>query len=142
MSEHVPEVLWFGFAVFAFVGMMGGLTWGGYLQHRQRMKALEILRLYAEKNVEPPAAILEPLAREIFETPEARAATAAARKASRHMARFFGEILAAAAAAGIAWWRMQAGGPDWLVYAAGIFAIIFVAGAIARLIATFVSREK
>jgi hypothetical protein len=67
MPGHVPEILWFffwiGFVILAFrMAYLGGKS--GY---DTRMKALDILKMYAEKGTEPPPAMMDELTRQAFE---------------------------------------------------------------------------
>ena len=67
MDGKLPEIFWYlfwiGFVILAFrMAYLGGKS--GY---DTRMKALEILRMYAEKGTEPPPAMMEELTKQAFE---------------------------------------------------------------------------
>jgi hypothetical protein len=146
MNGEVPPMLWYLFWVgFILCALLGGI-FGGLVSHRQRMKALEILRMYAERGVEPPPGIVEPLARQIFETQNAAApktaAQVAAVTASVHLGQFVGSMFAAALCGGVAWWASDGRGPEWLFYAATVVAIAAAAGGVARLVAAVVTHAK
>jgi hypothetical protein len=146
MNGEVSPMLWYVLIVgFILAGTLGGV-FAGVLSHRQKMKALDILRMYAEKGVEPPAGIVDPLARQLFEAPaKAAAATeaqAAAATAGVHLGQFVGGMFAAALCGGVAWWVSKANGPEWLFYAAAVVAVAAGAGAVARLVAAIVTYGK
>jgi hypothetical protein len=65
------------------------------------MKALEILRGYAEKGIEPPPAMLEMLTGQMGETEAAQAG----REIGKRAANFTGLLVSACVAGGIAWWQ-------------------------------------
>src|SRR6185369_16897804 len=115
MSGAVPPVLWFLFWVGLSVGILSFGFFMAIIIHRGNMKALEVLKTYAEKGVEPPPAVIEMLTRQMGNSEGAKAGA------------FTGLVVSACVAGGIAWWRMQAGGPQWVVY---LFAIIAVFWAI------------
>jgi len=67
MEHKLPEIFWYlfwiGFVILAFrMAYLGGKS--GY---DTKMKALDILKMYAEKGAEPPAAMMEELTRQAFE---------------------------------------------------------------------------
>ena len=108
MSGGVPPMFWFLFWVGLSVGVLSFGFFMAIIIHRGNMKALEVLRTYAEKGIEPPPAIVEMLTRQIGETEAKRAARETGTKAGN----FTGMVAAACAAGGIAWWRLGAGGPQ------------------------------
>jgi hypothetical protein len=65
MSGEVPPMLWFLFWVGLSVGVLSFGFFMAIIIHRGNMKALEVLRSYAEKGIEPPPAIVEMLTRQI-----------------------------------------------------------------------------
>jgi hypothetical protein len=137
MQGNVPELAWYllavGFVVFAVILPIWLGIWTG---HRVQMRALQLLKTYAEKGEEPPAAVLEAAFR------GSPAGTLPARpRAGRadQMERFVWAAACAASAAGVAWWRSAAGGPAWVVYAAVIAAAVLAVGALARLVAAIFS---
>lgn len=115
-------------------------TW---VEYRSRSKALDVLRVYAEKGQEPPASVMAALA-------VAAAATAPAAHASappgmfprptreNHMAHLAGSLVCGLGAAGIAWWRWpEDGEPGPLVIWAVVIAIFFAGSVAARLVGVF-----
>lgn len=137
MQGHVSELAWYllavGFVLFAVVLPIWFGIWTG---HSVQVRALQLLRTYAEKGEEPPAAVLEAAFRG-SPAGTKRARPRAAR--AEQMERFVWAAACAAAAAGVAWWRSAAGGPAWVVYAAGIAAAVLAAGALARLVVAICS---
>ena len=106
--------------------------------HRHRMKALDLLRSYAEKGVEPPAAVTELLTKHVSEPGEKWKSTA---RGSRLQA-FVGLVFMACVLGSIGWWRIDAGGPAWAVYAAVGSAAFFGVTALGFLVAALVSSDK
>jgi hypothetical protein len=67
MDGKLPEIFWYlfwiGFVILAFrMAYLGGKS--GF---DTRMRALDILKQYADKGVEPPAAVMDELTRQAFE---------------------------------------------------------------------------
>ena len=128
MAGPVPPILWYllcvvAFAVFPLVMVVA--------IHRHRMKALELLRFYAEKGVEPPPLVTDLLMKQISDSSEKWKSTT--RGSLLHT---FGiHLFIACWAGGIAWWRIDAGGPNWAVYAAVVSAVFFGVHAFALLVA-------
>jgi len=141
MTDQLPEIYWFLFWIALAIVAFGGAAKAGIDGHRRRMKALEILKMYAEKGVEPPAAVSDPLLRELSAQP--RRVLGEKSERARHLERFAFSLFMAGAAAGVAWWRMDSGGePKWVFYAAVIAAVAFAAGALAALVAALISPGK
>lgn len=142
MEGKLPEIYWYvfwvGFVLIAFAGMI----WGGRNTHKINMKTLEILRIYAEKGIEPPPSIMEPLTRQLLDPHKQQAKQQATRQAIL-LGQFAGGISAAAVTGGIGWWwASEKYEPAWVVYAAAVVAIAAVAGAVSRLIAAIVTHDK
>ena len=138
MSSQVPPILWFLFWVGLSVGVLSFGFFMALIIHRANVKALEILRAYAEKGIEPPPAVVEMLTRQIGETEAARAGREIGKKAGN----FTGLLVAACVAGGIAWWRMNEGGPQWVVYLFAVSAVFWGVRAIWFLLAALTSSEK
>ena len=136
MDGGVSLIFWFiaSAVALAIFGVVGAIWYGVWATHRERLKALEILKSSAERGAEPSAEILSAL------TPHGGGSQqgAGVRPASRaaHLEQFIFGVSLAGAATGVAWWRnSDGGGPEWLVYASVIAAVVLGAGSIARLIA-------
>jgi hypothetical protein len=121
MSSQVPPILWFLFWVGLAVGVLSFGFFMAIIIHRGNMKVLEILRFYAEKGIEPPPAVVEMLNRQTGNTEGARAGREMGQKAGN----FTGRLVAACIAGGIAWWRMNEGGPQWVIYLFTITALFW-----------------
>jgi len=120
MNSQVPPILWFLFWVCLSVGVLGFGFFMAIIIHRGHMKTLEILRFYAEKGIEPPPAVVEMLTRQ-GDNEAARHGRDIATKAGN----FMGMLVAATVAGAIAWWRLGAGGPQWLVYFFAVSSVFF-----------------
>jgi hypothetical protein len=138
MSNGVPPMFWFLF----WVGLSAGVLSFGFFMaiiiHRGNMKALEVLRTYAEKGIEPPPAIVEMLTRHMGDAEDAKAGREIGRKAGN----FTGLVAAACLGGAIAWWRMNEGGPQWVVYLFACSAVFFALRAIAFLFVAPTSSKK
>jgi hypothetical protein len=131
-------MLWFLFWVGLAVGLLSFGFFMAIIIHRGNMKVLEVLRAYAEKGIEPPPAVVEMLTRQMGETEGARAGREIGRKAGN----FTGLLVAACAAGGIAWWRMNEGGPQWVVYLFALIALFWGVLAIRFLLTALTTSEK
>jgi hypothetical protein len=138
MSNEVPPMFWFLFWVGLSVGVLSFGFFMAIIIHRGNMKALEILRSYAEKGIEPPPAIVEMLTKHISSNEGEQAGREIGQKAGN----FTGLLAAACAGGGVAWWRMNAGGPQWVVYLFAATALFFGVRAVAYLIAILKKSEK
>ena len=110
------------------------------MQLRAKLKAFEVLKIYAERGEEPPAAILDAV-NQIGRHP-----APPARKPSRgeHLTHVAGSVVLAIGAAGIAWWRAPEphANPSSLMVFAVIVAIFFTAAAAARLVAALTTGDE
>ncbi len=132
MQGHVPELAWYLLAVgFVAFAIILPIWFGIWMGHGMQLRALQLLRIYAEKGEEPPASVLDAAFRgSAAGPPPGRRRTGRAEQ----MERFVWAAACAAAAAGVAWWRSAAGGPAWVVYAASIAGAVLAVGAMARLV--------
>lgn len=135
MDGSVPMILWYllcflGFAVFPLAMV--------YTLHRQRMKALEILRAYAEKGGQPPPEVTELLLKPGTE-PDAKWKSTA----RGSLLNTFGIHLFIACIFGtVAWWRIDAVSPRWPIYVTVGAAVFFGGLALAQLVAALKSPLK
>jgi len=136
--SQVPPMLWFLFWVGLSVGVLSFGFFMAIIIHRGNMKALEVLRTYAEKGVEPPPAVVAMLTKQMSETEGARAGREIGAKAGN----FTGLLVAACVAGGIAWWRTNEGGPQWAIYLFGLMAAFWAALAIRFLVGALTASEK
>jgi hypothetical protein len=138
MSGHVPPIFWFLFWVGLSVGVLSFGFFMAIIIHRGNMKALEVLKSYAEKGIEPPPAIIEMLTKHMGETESERAGREIGKKAGN----FTGLLVAACIAGGIAWWRMNEGGPQWVVYLFALIAVFWGGLAIRFLLGSLTTSER
>jgi hypothetical protein len=138
MDGNVAPILWYLFWVVVAGAMIAGVFIGGHKAHHQRMTALNILKSYAEKGTEPPAAMVDLL----METSEAQRAARSTEQATARASQptgWLGLVFMAGVAAGLAWWRIDAGGPQWAIYVAVTCAVVLGIGAFGTLVATLVT---
>jgi hypothetical protein len=102
------------------------------------MKALEILRSYAEKGGEPPPAVAELLFRQVAEPDAKWKATPRGSLLQAFMVHLFIACLFG----GVAWWRIDVGSPRWAIYVAVGSAVFFGVTALAQLVAALKSPLK
>ena len=143
MNGHLPDIYWYVFFAIAITLTIGIFAYLGTLEHRRRMRALDILRMYAEKGEEPPALISERLAEQILD-PEKSPSLAQKRRGAL-MQGFMGLVYSGCATAGIAWWLHDAGGPHWayIFMACGTaFFGISAAGMLLGAIATYANSTR
>jgi hypothetical protein len=128
-------MLWYLLAVaFVVFAVIVPIYWGIWSAHRLQSRALALLRTYAERGEEPPPSVLEAVARRPAHVQPGQRAPKHSRAA--HLEQFIYSATMAGVAAAIAWWRQADGsGPQWFVYAAGIFAIVLGVTAFAHLLA-------
>lgn len=108
-----------------------------------RLKAIEVLRTYAEKGQEPPPGLAEAV-HQIGKPPPPAVPPPRRVPRDEHLAHFAGSIVIAIGAAGVAWWRGAAqhgGQPEGLMVFAIIVAIFFAASAAARLVGVITTRD-
>jgi hypothetical protein len=137
MDDKLPEIFWYifwiGFVVLAF--RMAYL--GGKSGHDQHMRALDILKLYAEKGAEPPPAMMDQLAAKVFQTPGSK------RDATGGLLPAFTSFLFMAC---LAWairaWLDGRGEPLWATIAATASMAFFGIGAFGFLLAALITRKK
>src|SRR5688500_3831658 len=102
MNGELPDIYWYAFFAAAIILTIAAVSIGGVLEHRRRMYALDILKMYAEKGAEPPPVITERLAAQILESEQAPSMSRKRRGAL--MQGFMGLLYSACATYGIAWW--------------------------------------
>jgi len=136
-------LFWAALAVFIplMLSVVIPAVYRTWVEYRSRIKALDVLRVYAEKGQEPPASVMGAIAAASID--RAAAAPVPAGPFSRptrenHMAHVAGSLVCGLGAVGIAWWRMPDDGePGPLVIWAVVAAIFFAGGVAARLVGVF-----
>ena len=140
MINHMPEIYWYLFWIGVVLTVTGLFIWGGIVAHRQHMEVLKVLRSYAEKGMEPPAALAEQLARQVL-------APLGGRRAERHsrgalLRGFFGATFTACVAWQVNKWIVDQGETGWTLYASWAAFAFFSWCAFGLLLAAVTTREK
>jgi hypothetical protein len=108
-------------------------------------KAAEILKIYAERGQEPPQELSDAVITLAGGWPRPKATPALPRQETRgrHLADFARDIVVAAGAAGIAWWRSPGPGehPGTVMTLGIVVALIFTAGAVWHLVTALQMRD-
>jgi hypothetical protein len=138
MNGEVPEIYWYVFWVGLAIVVEAFGFYMAAIVHRRNMKVLELLRSYAEKGIDPPAAVAELLSEQVTEP--GRAWKSSARGA--RLQRFIGFLFTACVIGGVAWWLIDAAGPRWALYPAVSAAVFFSVGAIGFLLTAVVTPER
>lgn len=138
MEGNLPEIFWYlfwiGFVVLAF-----RMAWlGGKSGFEARMKALDILKMYAEKGSEPPPAMMEELTRQAFD-PSYPSKTDAR---SGLLMTFCGFLFMACVSWGLREWLDGRVDTSWAVIAANSAFAFFGFGAFGFLLAALLTRNK
>jgi hypothetical protein len=139
MHGKLPEIFWYlfwvGFVVLAFrMAYLGGKS--GY---DTRMRALDILKMYAEKGTEPPPAMMQQLAEQAFEQ---RSPAASKDPRAGWLVSFNSFLFMACVSWGLRAWLAGGGGPAWQTIAATAAMAFFGIGAFGFLLAVLVARPK
>jgi hypothetical protein len=139
MNGELPEIFWYlfwiGFVILAFrMAYLGGKS--GY---ETKMKALDILKMYAEKGAEPPPAVMEELTRQAFEhnTPSKKGDAK-----GTLFGGFIGFLFTACAAWALRTWLISIDAPSWSSIAATGAWAFFGFGAFGFLLAALITRQK
>jgi hypothetical protein len=137
MENNLPEIFWYlfwiGFVVLAF--RMAYL--GGKAGFEARMRALDILKLYAEKGAEPPAAVMDELTKQAFE-PQQQARQGAM---GGLLMTFCSFLFMACVSWGVRAWLEGRATGSWELIAATAALAFFGMGAVGFLLAALVRRK-
>ena len=138
MNGKLPEIFWYlfwiGFVILAFrMAYLGGRS--GFLV---KMKAIEILRMYAEKGTEPPPGLVEQLTDRPFQKnpsskPDARGS---------FFGGFVGFLFTACVLWGLRAWLISAAAPAWASIAATAGLAFFGIAALGFLLAALFTRSQ
>jgi hypothetical protein len=137
--KDLPEIYWYlfwiGFVILAF--RMAYL--GGKHGFETRLKAIEVLRMYAEKGTEPPPAMMDQLAKAAFEHGPGKD-----RKDSRGglLPSFIGFLFMACVAWAVHAWLASISAPVWQTAAATAAVAFFGFGAFGFLLAALFTRKQ
>lgn len=133
-----PAIYWYVFWIVTLAGALGFGFYVATITHRRNMKALEVLKSYAERGVEPPASIAEPLAAQIMDS----------RSSSKQWGRerlvrsFIGFLFSACVIGGIHFWLAETEGPLWAIRASRAGMSFFGFGAFGLLLASLFTRNE
>jgi hypothetical protein len=135
-------LVWVALAIFIPLMLAAAVpaVYRTWIDHQSRRKALDVLRVYAEKGQEPPASIMAALGGAFIDKTSAPVPQWIPARTTRenHMAHLAGSLVCGLGAAGVAWWRMPADGPPGpLVMWAVVVAIFFAGSVAARLVGVF-----
>jgi hypothetical protein len=119
------------------------VTW---LQQRTKIKAIDVLKMYAEKGHEPPASVLEAINRINWPFPQnAAPPPKPMREQSRgeHLSHVAGSVCLAGGSAVVIWWLASSPQPklEWLLITAIFTTIFFTAAGAARLVAALTAGD-
>jgi hypothetical protein len=139
MEGKLPEIYWFAFwvgvvAVSFFMAYLGGRA-----EHTIRQKALDILKIYAEKGGEPPPAMLDKLTRS---THDRQAPDGPKDGRAALIQGFAGFLFMACVSGGLHYWLVDSDGPRWAVFATQAAMAFFGFGSAGFLLAAVFTREK
>ena len=138
MNGEVPEIYWYLFWVAVLAWVIVFAIAMMTLIHRGHMKTLELLRLYAEKGIDPPPALDELVARSSGGSDPKWART----RRGALLKSFTGMLFTACVSGGILWWRIDAGGPQALIYIFGAATVFWGVSALGLLIAALFASDK
>jgi hypothetical protein len=140
VTAQLPELYWYLFWAAALVLAIVFGLYVATVTHRRNMKALEILKTYAEKGAEPPAPIAELLTKQMLGS---QAGTAAKLRDRAELLRsFIGFLFSACVMGGIHYWLADAEAPSWAIHGSKAAMAFFGFGAFGLLLATLLTREK
>src|SRR5262245_49625400 len=112
MQSNVPEIYWYLFWVGLAIVVEAFGFYMATIIHRKNMRVLDLLKSYADKGIEPPAAVAELLGQQADDS--GRAARATPRGA--RLEQFTGFLFTGCVIGGVAWWLVESAGPAWAVY--------------------------
>lgn len=135
----MPEIYWYVFWVGVVLIVTGLFIWGGIVAQRQSMEILRILRSYAEKGVEPPPALADQLAKQVFVPPGKPRVERHSRGAL--LRGFLGALFTACVAWGVNKWIVEQGGTGWADYASWAAFDFFAFSAFGLLLAAVTTRD-
>jgi hypothetical protein len=137
MNGEVPEIYWYLFWVGLAIVVQAFGFFMATIIHRRNMRVLDLLKSYADKGIEPPAAVAELLSEQVNDP--GRAARSTPRGA--RLEQFTGFLFTACVIGGVAWWLVESAGPPWAVYPTVSAAVFFSIGALGYLITAVISPE-
>jgi hypothetical protein len=135
MHDKLPEIYWFCFWIGVVLLSLGSAYMGGRGGFIVNMRKLDILKMDAEKGVEPPPALMEQLATGPAQKPAKRGPRETSLQA------FIGFLFMACVSWGLRTWFTTRGGPEWAAIAATAAMAFFGLGALGFLLAALFWRQ-
>ena len=148
MAPPNPEVF-LPIAILTIVFTAGtiipvSITW---LQQRTKMRAFDVLKIYAEKGQEPPASVIETVNRINWpfpsNAPPPPPKPMRDQSRSEHLTHVAGSVCLAGGSGIVLWWLASNPQPrlEWLMITAIFTAIFFTGSAAARLVAALTADD-
>jgi hypothetical protein len=141
MEGKLPEIYWYvfwiGLVLISFVGMYMGSKSG----HERAMKALDILKMYAEKGIEPPPAMMEQVTRQVLDAGKPGQQPQGNSRAAL-VQGFVGFLFMACVAGGLVMWLPETAEPSWLLAVARAAMAFFGFGSFGFLVLALLTRDK
>lgn len=141
MEGKLPEIYWYVFWIGVVLISFGAAYLGGRSGHERAMKALDILKMYAEKGIEPPPAMIEQVARQVLDAGKPGQQTPPNGR-SALIQGFIGFLFMACVSGGLYYWLRDQSGPSWAIYASQATMAFFGFGSFGFLLVTVFTREK
>lgn len=140
MHDKLPQIYWYLFWIGVVILAFRMAYLGGKSAFLVRMRALDILKTYAEKGTEPPPAMMEELAVQAFEKKPSSSTGEIPR--SGLLMFFLGFLFMASVCWGARALLMSHGAPDWTVVTSTAAMAFFGLGAVGNLLAALFTRQK
>jgi len=143
MTENLPALYWYAFWLVGLLGFLAYQFLAVALKHRRNMKALEVLKQYAEHGQEPPSVIAEQLAGQILNSGDATVKKRGASPAERRdelVKLFIGFLFSACLAWALNLWLVDADAARWAIYASEAARAFFGFGSFGLLLAAVLTR--
>jgi len=140
---RMDMIVFFIWMLLVILLMFGFVLWVLRMSLKRRDKAIEILRIYAERGEAPPQSVIDGLAVLRESDPNVFSNPPKPETRGRHFSEFASCSAIAIGAAGIAWWRAPEPGhnPGGLMILAVVVALIFAAGAVSHLVSALHIRD-
>ena len=116
---------------------------GIWIEHRTRVRALGVIRVYAERGEEPPLSVIQALMPVSRWAVNGEATPKKAQTRGGHLAHAAGNVVFAVGLGGFAWWRIATlGKADTLAIVVLFVALFFAAGLAARLVGAYYAPDR
>lgn len=114
-----------------------------WFDHRTRTRALDLLRIYAERGEEPPASVIQAVTGASGWARPSHPGEHPRQTRGGHLAHAAGNAVFTVGLTGLTWWRFSTSGE----YSGGVLvlslaALFFAAGLAARLVGAFYARPQ